>query len=220
MAGKVRITITNTIVGSSNLRLINHENFGNNHSPSTLVAQLYEMIVEDPTTSSKSRYHVTRDSYVAEKQDNDWFTSKETTVKNYAFEPASNVSTYTGHPFEPYPTTTNFGAIALRNMDGSDGLLTDSKRKVGQNPAKDITIHVGGQYVTNTGDLRVTGSLGCFTLSGSFGGNSGIVSFFKDVSNRHAKNGYSGILITVQKRTNVDWEFEINKHGKKVSWNW
>ena len=177
------------------------------------------MTVKDSKSELGSVYSVTRDSYVATKQDDDKVTAKETFVDNYAFEPESKISNYVGIPMKPFPEGTNFGAIALKNLLGNDGLAVDPNRQNGQ-MAKDITIHVGGRYEKNDGTQRITGSLGCFTLSGDDGGNLGIEEFFKDISDRHANNSYSGVLITVYKRDNVDWSFIINKNGEKVSWNW
>lgn len=108
-------------------------------------------------------------------------------------------------------------AYNLRNSNGSDDLATDPAR--GTQSADGVMIHVGGSYTRSNGQQRVTGSLGCFGLCGQDEGNAGAKRFINDVVTRREKNRKAGagtaVNITVEQRQNVDWQWEVDKQGKK-----
>lgn len=209
---QVDITITNKIVGNTQIRLISSENFED--APKTITVNLYRMTVTDKATGKISNYAVTRDGPVAVGTDNDWFSDNETYVENTAFEPKNSTAKYKGVALA-YPEGSGLEAIALRNMDGSKNLETDAKRN-GENAgyATGVMIHVGGEFQTSDGNTRITGSLGCFGIEG---GNKKTKSFINDIISRRNKNRDKTINITVQKRDNVDWDFVVGSDGKKTT---
>jgi len=88
--------------------------------------------------------------------------------------------------------------------------------------ATGVMIHVGGSYSDLSGNTHITGSLGCFGLSGSDQGNQGIERFVDDVTNRVAANKRENkgqtIHLTIEKRDDVDWEWEVDPDGSETSW--
>jgi hypothetical protein len=210
---QVDITITNIIVGKGKVRLINYEDFED--APAVVNTNLYLMTVTDRTTNTISRYKVTRDAWVAYETDNDWFSDNETYVKNYAFEPREKVGHYIGIPLA-YPQNTNLEALSLRNSDYSSRLLADINRIAfngEQGTASGVMIHVGGQFYTQSRELRVMGSLGCI---GVYEGNQEIQRFMKDISDRRNKNSNKTINITIQKRPDVEWKIVVDSDGNKT----
>ena len=89
------------------------------------------MRVTDDVTGKTSIYHVTRDAPILNKVDPvneaneilEFFGLAEDTynVKNTAFEPKDSKGEYTGIPLG-YPKDSDLEAIAIRNIDGTDGL--------------------------------------------------------------------------------------------------
>lgn len=212
---QVDVVITNEVVGTTQIRLIGHDNYED--APSTVTVNLYRMTVTDRTTGTKSNYSVTRDAPVAYATDNDWFSDNETYVKNTAFEPDSETGEYMAVPLA-YPHGTDLEALALRNKDGSSSLKTDSDRQLPpggkKGSASGVMIHVGGSYKRKDGTISITGSFGCFGVET---GNSGITDFIKDITNRQNKNTDKSINITVQKRDNVDWKYVVGSDGEKTN---
>jgi RHS repeat-associated protein len=212
---QVDITITNEVVGTTQIRLIGSENYED--APPTVTVNLYKMTVTDKATGTVSNYSVTRDAPVAIGTDVDWFSDNETYVKNTAFEPNENKGNYIGIALS-YPKKTNLEALALRNKDGSVNLKTDPKRelppggKIGF--ASGVMIHVGGSFERNDGTSSITGSFGCFGVET---GNDGITAFMNDVVNRKSKNSNKSINISVQKRDNVEWRYIVNSDGNKTT---
>ena len=180
------------------------------------------MTVTDDVTGTVSNFHVTRDGPVINSSNpvNEaglWSLlgySDTYNVDNTAFEPSGNTGNYKGVPLA-YPASSGLEAFALRNPDGSDGLATDSGRGTGD--ATGVMIHVGGEYTNGNGDNRITGSLGCFGLCGKDSGNAGVTRFINDVVRRREINRRAGagtdVLINVDKRQNVNWNWEVNKKG-------
>ena len=163
---QVDITITNKVVGTTQIRLIGNRNYED--APSTMTVNLYRMTVTDKKTGTVSNYAVARDAPVATGSKSNWwgFADNDTTVKNTAFEPKEAVGRYKGIGLNYPSKVTNLEALALRNPDGSSALETDPNRQLppgGQKGiAKGVMIHVGGTYTKNDGSSSITGSFGCF----------------------------------------------------------
>lgn len=217
----VIIRISRQAVGTTQIRLIGSENI--NGAPATVEVPVYAMTVTDDVTGTVSTYHVTRDGPVMNGSDpvNEagWWSilgyDDTYNVDNTAFEPATSEGEYIGVPLA-YPSGSGLEAYNLRNPDGTDDLATDPAR--GSSTADGVMIHVGGTY-TNNGNRIITGSLGCFGLCGKDEGNTGAKRFINDVVSRREKNRAAGagtdVKITVEKRQNVDWNWEVDNQGKK-----
>lgn len=188
------------------------------------------MTVTDDVTKKTSTYYVTRDApvYDSENKANsilEFFGFDETTynVINTAFEPANKDGKYKGVTLQ-YPAGTDLEALALRNEDGSSNLdavsnKSPERKKGKENEATGVMIHVGGKYEKGDGKTYSVGSFGCFGIFNKDSGNKGAKNFIKDIINRRNQNKKANkgtdINVTVKKRNNVDWQWEVDKNGNK-----
>jgi hypothetical protein len=114
-------------------------------------------------------------------------------------------------------------AYAIRNADGSkklDAESNDSPFRKEKDEATGVMIHVGGEYTNSSGENRITGSEGCFTLAGPDSGNKGIKKFINDVVkrqliNKKAAKGTS-IDVDIEKRKKVNVKWKVDSNGNKV----
>lgn len=218
----VHIVIGDQPVGTTTIRLIGAEK--TNGAPKEVVVNLYKMTVTDDVTGKTSEYFVTRDAPVInltdpidEQEMPSWLGGDESyNVVNTSFEPRGE------NKYNLVPTeVVGEGAYALRTKDGSSKLPAepnDSPFRKGKirNIATGVQIHIGGEYEKD-GKKYVTGSEGCFTLSGPDGGNEGIQKFVKDVNDRKEANKKAGagtnIDLEVKKREEVKNEWTVDADG-------
>ena len=198
-------------VGYAEIRLIGQEShYG---APRTVTIPLYTLTVTDDATKKATTYHVTRDAPILNWTEPE--TKGKINVKNVAFEPAAKVAKYRLVP----STIAGFGAYALRNLDGTRGLnaipVESPFRKQQSNVATDVTIHIGGEFITVGGVPAIAGSEGCFSLSGKDSGNKGLNRFVNDVWSRQSENKKAGkgaaIDLKIYQRQNVKWEWQVDK---------
>jgi RHS repeat-associated protein len=224
----IHIRISDKPTGTTQIRLIGT----NGDAPKTVTINTYRMTVTDDATNKISTYEVTRDAPTLDKDNpvnkpgffSKLFGADETyNVNNTAFEPTEQTGEYKGIAL-PYPKGTDLEAINLRNPNGKDGLNAEPVKN-DYEPRKDagkatgVMIHVGGEYTATNGQRRITGSFGCFGISGKNAGNNGAKTFMKDITgrlaaNKKAKTG-TDINVSVTKRKDVDWEYKVDKDGKK-----
>lgn len=117
-------------------------------------------------------------------------------VDNTAFEPKKEVGTYQGQVRSDGKVGER---VELRDKDNINNANVDVRNNV--------QIHVGGTYTNAEGQNRVTGSLGCFTLSGKDSGNQGVTKFMNDIKTRVENNQKAGnssvIIINVVRRSSI-----------------
>ncbi|WP_262891218.1 RHS repeat-associated core domain-containing protein [Chishuiella changwenlii] len=222
----IHITIGNSPVGTTSIRLIG----ASGEAPREVKIDIYKMTVTDDVTKKTSTYYVTRDAPVYESENKansilEFFGFDETTynVINTAFEPSNKDGKYKGIALQ-YPSGTDLEALALRNEDGSSNLdavpnKSPERKKGKENEATGVMIHVGGKYEKNDGKTYSVGSFGCFGLCNKDSGNKGAKSFIKDIVDRRNQNKKASkgtdINVTVKKRKNVNWQWEVDKNGNK-----
>jgi len=226
----IHIRISNKPVGTTQIRLIGSKG----DAPRTVEVNTYRMTVTDDASNKVSTYEVTRDAPTLDisKPINEagtiskFFGGEDTyNVDNTAFDPKSNTGNYIGVPLQ-YPHGTDLEAINLRNPDGTDGLKAEPVKN-DYEPRKDpekatgVMIHVGGGYTTTNGAQMITGSFGCFGISGKNAGNKGAKNFIKDITSRVTANKKAGtgtkLNVAVDKRNDVDWQYKVDKDGNKTN---
>ncbi|MFK7033442.1 hypothetical protein V3471_15275, partial [Flavobacterium oreochromis] len=209
---EVEIIIGKNPVGETELRVIG--NSETNKAPKTMTVPIYPLYVSDPVTKEFSTYFVTRDAlYIDPTTKPD--ENGNITIKNIPFEPkvgSSNI--YDGEERSVFGST-ELPSLRLR-QNGSTRLPAEevnSPFREVKDIAKDINIHVGGEYTTSKtkpGYVNVTGSEGCFTV---VSGNDEIKKLANDIDNRQktlkeAKKP-TNITIEVERRDDVKKELEV-----------
>jgi RHS repeat-associated protein len=206
---EVLIKIGSISNGTTQIRLIGSENV--NGAPKVVTVPTYPLTITDQATGTTSTYSVTRDALVinaTEQPDK----NGNLKVTNLTFEPVAGKEEFKGREITDYPHGTDLTAIVLK-QNGSQKIPATpngSPLRDDQNTATDVMIHVGGTYEKSDGSLRITGSLGCFTVvnpNAKGTGNQAMNNLQADIDSRQKalsdKKLSTDINITVEKRKNV-----------------
>ena len=240
----VHVELSKDPIGKTQIRLIQPDKKIDSNIPDTVEVDVYSLKVWDDVNGKEAAtyYNVTRDapylnsSTPVVKGGQNFhivvpgFLDTETKLKvpdrynvdNYAFEPKED----TTYILQKTSLTNVPNLPAYQVKDASKWINRGSLeaepngspfRKI-PNIATGVFLHVGGQFTDNLGNTRITGSEGCFTLSG---GNEGIEAFNNDVQRRLRRQTFiSGRNITyfVPKRNDVRWRWQVvNNTNNPVS---
>ncbi len=211
----VFVAIGTRQIGTGKVRVLGEEDY----PFYSMNLPLYRLVVIDILTGTKGKteYLVTRDSpYIYLNPLN----GKNYNINNAAFEPATSEGTYYLIARGNYPQIGLVG-FAVRNKDNHTDKLpaipNESPDRNSKNIAKEIMLHVGGNYTKTDGTKTIAGSYGCF---GIYEGNSKMLAFEKDIVKRQdflksEKQGH-WIEFFISQRPNVKWKWVIDKNGKIV----
>jgi hypothetical protein len=211
------ITITNQVVGSTNIKLIGADNRGGYGNYVTIKVPLYRTIITDDEDSSfRMETMVTRDSWKVNK-----IKGNVASLSNLAFEPSdAGHNEYDGVYNAPYPHGNDTSGYAL--TQGGRTLESEPRRNANGNMiniATDVMLHVGATYKNENDDtyglktrIRAGGSLACFGIvnKGNSASNTSdsetkrVIGGVRNQSDKDSWFGHSNVKIIIQKRENVE----------------
>jgi RHS repeat-associated protein len=207
---EVQIVIGNIPTGTTEIRIIGSENIKD--CPKFATVPTYPLFITDPATNRTTVHNVTRDAlYINRNSKPD--SDGNFTLFNIPFEPKMGSSNkYEGEERSTFGET-ELPAIRLRQNASIKLPAEKVNSKWRKNPdiAESINIHVGGSYTTSKnqpGEVNVTGSEGCITVTG---GNSGISNLINEINQRQEK------LKASKLPTNI--EIEVDRLGSDFNKN-